>query len=265
MTHPVGTTAQSGQAPFARALFYPDMPVPDGLMAWNGSDPAARFAIYRNNVMVALVNGLRATFPVTAQLVGDAFFNAMAAEWARDNPPRSRLMAEYGAEFPDFIAEFAPAKPLAYLADVARLERLRVTAYHALDATPLAVENIAAALGGDSDQVMVTLHPSFAVLRSRYAIVSLWAAHQAADGLGQALDAIKIDTPEDALVLRPLDDVHVHSLAPGEAALITCLHLGQSLADALAEIAATTPDFNLTHALQLLLQSGIITGLRDPS
>ncbi|MBK6864396.1 MAG: putative DNA-binding domain-containing protein, partial [Ideonella sp.] len=43
-------------AAFARALLQPDAPCPAGLKTWNGSDPAKRFAVYRNNVVVSLVD-----------------------------------------------------------------------------------------------------------------------------------------------------------------------------------------------------------------
>mgnify|MGYP001390820627 CR=1 FL=1 len=43
---------------FAAALLDAERAVPSGLVAWNGSDPARRFAIYRNNVVVSLVDAL---------------------------------------------------------------------------------------------------------------------------------------------------------------------------------------------------------------
>ncbi|MBP8278840.1 MAG: putative DNA-binding domain-containing protein, partial [Propionivibrio sp.] len=42
----------SAQTTFAAALLDPDLAPPNGLIAWNGSDPARRFAVYRNNVVV---------------------------------------------------------------------------------------------------------------------------------------------------------------------------------------------------------------------
>ena len=48
----------STQTAFAAALLDPDLPPPDRLIAWNGSDPARRFAVYRNNVVVSLVDAL---------------------------------------------------------------------------------------------------------------------------------------------------------------------------------------------------------------
>ena len=103
----------SAQTAFAAALLDPELPPPDGLVAWNGSDPARRFAVYRNNVVVSLVDALADTFAVTQELVGEAFFRAMARVFALADPPKSRLMAFYGESFPNFIAGFPPV--LAFL------------------------------------------------------------------------------------------------------------------------------------------------------
>ena len=75
--------AVGSQAAFAAALLYPARPCPPGLHAWNGSDPAARLAVYRNNVVSSLIDALADTFPVVQQLVGEEFFRAMAGVFAR--------------------------------------------------------------------------------------------------------------------------------------------------------------------------------------
>ena len=65
------------QADFARALLDPERSPPTDLTAWNGSDPAVRLAVYRNNVVVSLLGVLADTFPITHELVGEAFFCAI--------------------------------------------------------------------------------------------------------------------------------------------------------------------------------------------
>ena len=149
----------------ATALFDPAQPCPAGLIAWNGSDPARRFGVYRNNVIVSLVDALADTFAVTQELVGVQFFRAMAREFAGTNPPTSPLLAFYGDTFPDFIEHFPPATGLPYLADVARIEHLRVHAYHAADLEPVHAETIAAALAevADLPHLRLAIHPAVGV------------------------------------------------------------------------------------------------------
>ena len=46
----------------------------------------------------------------------------MARAYIAVEKPRDALIIRYGASFPDFIAAFEPARDLAYLPDVAKLE-----------------------------------------------------------------------------------------------------------------------------------------------
>lgn len=245
------------QRAFAAALLDPDLPSPTGLTAWNGSDPAQRFRVYRNNVIVSLIDALADTFPVTQQLVGEEFFRAMARLHAYAHPPQSRRLAFYGADFPDFIARFPPAAGLPYLADVARLEYLRVVAYHAADVPGIGGEALAAALADEAalPTLGVTLHPSLAVLVSASAVVSLWAAHQ--DVLD--LSTVAPEAPETALILRPGLDVEVIQISPAAGAFITALGAGSPLGVAAEAALAIDAGFDLIGTLGLLLQKSAIT------
>ncbi|MEO8121927.1 MAG: DNA-binding domain-containing protein, partial [Rhodoferax sp.] len=72
----------NSQTAFANALLNAELPCPSGLKTWNGSDPGTRFAVYRNNVMVSLIDALADTYPVVQELVGEEFFRAMARVFA---------------------------------------------------------------------------------------------------------------------------------------------------------------------------------------
>src|SRR3546814_5903028 len=68
-----------------------------------------------------------------SRIVGDEIFRAMARVYVASAPPHSPIMLDYGASFPDFIERFEPATTLPYLADVARIERAWIEAYHAAE------------------------------------------------------------------------------------------------------------------------------------
>lgn len=245
---------------FVAALSDPSR-TPSGLTSGNG-DPAHRFGVYRNNVVVSLIEALATTFPVTEALVGRQFFRAMARIYARQSPPSSCVLADYGAGFPEFIEEFAPASELPYLADVARLEHLRVVAYHAADATVLPTEAFQALLG-NSDRLFaarVELHPACRWLRSSHPVFSLWAAHQGVPDL----HAVDLAVGEDALVIRPNCDVRVLSLPAGGVELLDALSGGVTLAEAIGHAASTVIDFDLPRQLAGLIENGLITRLIHP-
>src|SRR5512146_2798388 len=132
------SSLMDAQADFADALLSTASPTPDGIRGARRGRAERRFAVYRNTVAASQIEALAARFPVVKRLVGEEFFRAMAHEFVAQHPPRSPLLFQYGESFADFIDDFAPAAPLPYLADMARLEYLRGRAYHAADAEPLA-------------------------------------------------------------------------------------------------------------------------------
>ncbi len=257
----LASPARISEATFSAALLDPARPCPAGLVAWNGSDPAPRLAVYRNNVVASLIDALATTFPVVHQLVGTDFFRAMAAVFVRQAPPSSPVLTRYGDGFAAFVRHFGPAAGLPYLADVACLEFARVRAYHAADATPVTTEAIGRVLAcreaiGD---LTLVLHPSVSLVRSRHAVVSIWNAHQERE----VPDEVDPDRPESALILRADSSVVVLE-ARGAADFIDALQRGSRLSDAANGAAAMEPSFDLSTALGFLITHGAISALHLP-
>lgn len=243
---------------FAAALLDRTAPCPPGLRSWNGSAVAQRFAVYRNNFAVSLVEALADSFPVLRELVGAAFFRTLADAYVRRVPPRSPVLAWYGADFPDFVAAFPAASGVPYLADVARLEYARILAFHAADAAPLPAAVLAAALRKPEQlpALRLQLHPSIAVLASPFAVVSLWAAHQ---GL-TAIAAVDPFRPECALVARCGDSVEVTAIPSAAVRFIAALQAGAVLGEAVAQAASPSASFDPAACLGLLIGRQLLAG-----
>jgi hypothetical protein len=242
---------------FAGAVLDADAAVPSGLTRRAGGVPARRFGVYRNNVYVSLVDLVAGRFPVVARLVGEEFFRAMARVYVEREPPASAVLIHYGTSFADFIAGFAPAASVPYLADTAALEWAWHKAYHAADAEPLALQELAGAAGRAGEAVL-TLHPSLGVVRSSYPIVSIVEAHAQS---GEAT-TIQLTDAEDALVARPRLEVEIRHLAPGGACFILALKQGHSIEQAASAALTEAPDFDLTANLAGLFASSVITDIR---
>ena len=242
----------SWQAEVAAALRADDAgAAPAGLDAEN----RARFRIYRNNVAVGLTGALAAAYPVTRRLVGDAFFTAMAKAFVAVHPPRTRSLALYGAEFASFVAGFPPARGVAYLGDVARLERAVLEALHAADAAPLAPE-LLADLGARAAAAVFTPHPSARVVASQHPIGSLWQGHRAGDG------PVRVEgRPETVLVSRPAERVLVHRLDPAAGRFVADLLAGTDAAGAAAAALAVDPDFDPLTGWRPLLAGGALAAV----
>lgn len=249
----------SMQSAFAQALLDPALDCTAGLKTWNGSDPQQRFAVYRNNVVVGLIDALADSFPVTQALVGEEFFRAMARVCVQEHPPRTRVLTWVGEAFPEFVESFPPAAMLPYLPDMARLEMLRIRAYHAADraAADMGVIGRAFADPAALPELRLTLHPSVQVLQSQFAVFSLWAAHH-----GQlCISTVAPDVAEAALVFRQDLDVQVMPLRAAESIFVHQLKRGERLMAAAQDAAGQDQGFDLTATMATLIRHQLICDL----
>jgi hypothetical protein len=245
------------QRRFARALLDPIAAVPLGIVGPDGEPTEKRFAVYRNNVVVGLIEALQASFPATCRLIGDEFFRAMARDYVLLEPPTSPILLDYGAGFPDFIGRFEPAESLPYLPDVARIDRAWSEAYHAADALALDANALAAIPNAQTPALRFEMHPSLRVVRSRFPALTIWRMN-VADGIPAPVD---LDAGgEDALIARPAADVEVRFLPPGGAEFITSIARGLPLAEAARVALNASRSFDLATNLEALITSGIFVG-----
>ncbi|MFN4206694.1 MAG: putative DNA-binding domain-containing protein [Agrobacterium albertimagni] len=243
---------------FAEALFAPDLPSPEGLTGREETRPQRRFSVYRNNVTVSLVDALSSIFPTVQNLVGEDFFRAMARLYVAAHPPTSPLLFSYGESFSGFLETFPPAADLPFLADVARVERLWLDAYHAADAAPLDP----AALGEISAEHLASIrfqpHPATRMIRLRHAAGTICSLDRA----GMPLDGVNPHREESVLITRPAFDVSIAILPSGAATFLEKLLDGQALGDAC--LAAGEEAAKISALISLALTSGTFTAIESP-
>ncbi|WP_340115917.1 DNA-binding domain-containing protein [Pelagibius sp. 7325] len=248
------------QADFAAALADPSLPAPAGLKRQTVLAQSRRFDVYRNNRMVSLIEAMEAAFPVVQRLVGNDFFKAVAKSYIRRFPPRTPVLLLYGESFGDFLEDFEPAAGVPYLGDVARLEWVRLAAYHAADAEPLSIARVAELPQELLPELRFALHPSLHLLNSRWPAASLWAVTSGAD----PSRAVDMKAGEAVAVLRPMLSVEVRVLLPDGYAFLFALAAGNSLSVA-AERALTIDDqFDLARHLQGLFALGAVAAIHLP-
>lgn len=226
-------------ADFATALLSSDN---SGIERYLAS-PAAlrRMAVYRNNVVRGAIEALRAAYPAIDRLVGPDFFSPMAKAYWQVFPPREPSMSLYGADFADFIAGYAPAAKLLYLADIARLDRAWLEAHHAADMPALSPASIAAMPPQDLPQVAPGLHPSVTLWRSDWPVYEIW--HSNRDG-AEPVRVVLVPQTSFAIVWRHRGTVRHRSLTAGEHGFLTALARGETLEQAAGEAAVLEPDFD---------------------
>jgi hypothetical protein len=241
---------------FAGAVLDAEAAVPSQVARKGAGAPARRFRVYRNNVYAGLIDVLAGRFPVVARLVGEEFFRAMARVYVEREPPSSAVLLRYGASFANFIAGFPPAAEVPYLADMAALEWLRHSAYHAADAAPLPLHELASAADHAADAVL-TFHPSLGIVRSPYPIVSIYELNASSGEVPRA----RLTGREDALVARSGLEVEIRRLPQGGAPFIVALKerrpIGEAAILALREASA----FDLAANLTGLMASGVVVAV----
>ncbi len=252
---------------FANALLAPTAPAPIGLKAADRRERERRFSVHRNNVVVSLVDALAESFPVTQAIVGTQFFRAMARERVLTDPPRSPILIGYAQGFPDFIAGFAPAASVSYLADIARIEAMHVHAYHAADAEPVGQTSYRA-LGADPGRLArtrATLHPACRYFSSRHAAHAIWAAHQGLADMAQAdIGGIDTNVAQDIIVTRAGYDLLAAVLPPGGIAFLESLRAGSTLAGAMADARTSDASADPGTLFSTLIEFGLAVSLDDP-
>lgn len=235
------------QSAFIQAAINPDIDAPQGIIGPDGMPAPKRFSVYRNNIVVSLKEAMSDGFPAVASLVGDAFFAAMSDIYIRQNPPKSPILALYGADFFEFIAEFEPAASLPYLADVARLEFALRHAYHCADSTPVKAQAFANA---NIFSAALSLAPTVGEIRSDYPVTQIRAA---ALGGPQPTGGA-----EDVLITRPDLDPIATAFPSGTAAIIGALRAGLPFGEA---IEAGPDGLDLPVFIGALISGGAITKL----
>ena len=230
------------------------------LVAGDGMDPGSRLQIYRNHAVITLTDALKATYPVVCRLVSDGFFAYAAHEFIREHLPQRPCLAEYGADFADFLTQFPPCRDFGYLADIARLEWAINEALHAKDVAAITRGELTRVSAADAPQLILSLHPGLCLLESRWPIERIWRANQA-DGDPDL--AIELDSGGVRLqVHRRGDRVVLSSLTACEFAFLRALADGVSLADAAEAALRLDLVFDLTLALGAQLDAGGVVGFR---
>jgi hypothetical protein len=211
--------------------------------------------IYRGNVLANRRGALRASYPVVLRLVGDAFFDEAAAQYAGRTPSRSGDLHEYGDAFANFLEGYAHARSLPYLADVARLEWACHDCSHAADAGAFDFAALARVPAERHAGLRFLLHPAARLLRSSHPVVAIHAANQP----GRDGTPARREGGDHALVYRRGLEVAVESLDPAEWAFLARLAEGATLAEACVAL-----DTRMAPPLARHVQSGVIAGIAPP-
>jgi len=226
------------------------------LIEGDGLDARARLGIYRHHVLTTLTAVLEAVYPVVCALVDRRFFGYAADAFIRRHPPAGPCLGEYGADFPQFLAEFPPCAHLPYLPDVARLEWAVHRAATTLPVAALDREGLRAVDPARMADVTFTLDPSLSHLASPWPVERIWRAHQAeSQDLG-----VDISGGSVWLEVRATrEGVIVRSIESGTYALLDALGRGMNLGEAIEIVLESHPTVDVETEIRSMLEDNIFS------
>lgn len=199
---------------------------------------------YSANVWGNWTGALAGAYPIVRKIVGEAFFEVLAREYARAHASVSGDLNEYGARLADFVAKYPDTLDLPYLPDVARVEWLAHRAYYAADRPAFDASQIDA----------LRLAPGCALLESPWPLARIWQVHQD-DYPGE----VAVDLNGGAqriLVHRPRWCAEVHALEAGDYLFLKSLDAG--LGSALQAAVAADPAFDPARAPAHWVRLGVL-------
>lgn len=212
----------------------------------------ARLRVHRHHVRHSLGVALAATFPTVQAVVGEDFFRAMAQSFVEGTLPAQPVLAEYGADFPPFVADWAPARSLPYLSDVARLDWALNVAWHAPEEGRLSAAMLAALPTEQLPLLRLGLSAGTSLVVSSYPIDRIWSASRP----GVPAQDLALDGGVRLLVLRQADDAAFLALSSGEAAFLGAVAEGANLEAAAGRAGGAESDFDLSSGFARLLGLG---------
>jgi Putative DNA-binding domain len=246
----------------AATMFGDDAALSSLAIVPGGLDPKQRIAIYRNNVFGNYCKVLGATYPVVRRLVGASFFAAATEHFVRAHPSTRGDVNGYGGDFARFLEAYAPARQLAYLPDVARLEWAIDQVGIAADAGPLDLAALGAVAPDAHAQLRFRLHPAARLIASSFPLLAIWQFNQP-DYAGE--DHVDLTQGGDTLlVMRGAQGVGIERIGRGEHALLAALAANATLGIAAERALLADADFDLTAALRQRVASHTLVAFRTP-
>ncbi len=221
----------------------------------------ARLKVYRNHYRVSLKEGLARVFPAARVLLGERYFDAMAALFIAGAPPRDPRIALHGGDFPRFLASRDELEDLPFVVEVARLEWLLAAIADVADEPPLGLEDLAR-VQADPAAFRLRLARTVALFDCEWPVHAIRRS-ALAEGSAAAVAALLEAPPPTRLLLhRDADGDPCETVVDAaDHAALRALRAGRTVAEAARAAAAVVPDHLAGDLLEFLFRSGLVTGL----
>ena len=197
-----------GQHAVMQALDHGPAHLPGGLFAGDPERVLAGMKVHANTISHARLVALEQTFPRTLAVIGHDRFNAHSRLFVTQPSVTARALADIGAGFDAFLLAAGDNQGAA---DLARFEWLWLQSYHAADAAPLALSDLAGIAPDALLNLPLARHPAAQAARFAPLVHDLIGAEAEAEAIAQA-QAILITRPDAEVLVAPASDMMVTML-----------------------------------------------------
>lgn len=224
-----------------------------------GADSRARIDIHLRHYAVSLRNALLEKFPATTWLLGSELIASAASAYTREHPPEVPCIAEYGREFPSFVARFGRAGGLPYLESFGRLEWAVGRASIAVDETPMRWTDVANAGPERLLDARVMLQQGLRHLRATHGVDELMRLFLEA----LAPEMFSMEAGEVFIeVYGSRGSSRITRLDPAIFVFRGALHAGDSISGAAGRALELDERFDPGGALRALFDAGLVVQIR---
>jgi hypothetical protein len=227
----------------------------------DGRHARARLAIHRRHYENSLVDALLARFPATGWLIGSPAVIEAARAFVRQHPPSAPCIAEYGVEFPAFLAEQPSSPALPYLRSFAELDWHLGRVSVEVERPSLTRAGITGLAPEELAESMAAIQPGTHLLSASWPIDELariFLADAAPDRLSWSPEAVWLE------VRGSRGDIRMARLTEPEFVFRRELQQGHPMAVAAELALARDPAFDPGQALAALFDAGLVTAVVPP-
>lgn len=220
-----------------------------------GGDPARRLAIHYRHYETSLADALMGRFPATGWFIGTETLESAVRLFVRAHPPSALCIAEYGQDFPTFVAALPGLERVPCLQAFADLDwhlgRLAV----AVDLPAISRNSLAAIPPEHLADTKLTIQPGTHYLEASRPVDDLIGRYLANDVQD------RIELPEMAVWLEVRGSrgaFRFARLTPATFAFRASLASGMSIGDSAGRAWGADAAFDPGAALAQLVDSGLV-------
>lgn len=224
-----------------------------------GRDPEKRLAIHQRNYETSLVKALLGKFPATHWLVGTPFLAECAREFIRVRPPNAPCIAEYGEDFPAFLATRPLADRVPYMRCFAELEWHLGHVAIAVDEPALSVSEVSTLDHASLPDATLAIQPGVRYLQAPWPIDELMQLYLTA----KAPDHFHLAAADVRLEIRGArGEFRINRLDAAELEFRVAIQSGRTVGTAAELALETDADLDIGRCFAKLMTEGIVTAIK---